>query len=77
MNYDYGLACVIMSSTGSLVGTILIQKLIKHSGRNSILILLLAGVLLVANIVIPVDLVFKLVNKSSKGEDIWGFGSAC
>jgi len=77
MNYNYGLACVIMSSFGSLIGTILMQKFVKKSGRNSLLILVLACVLLIANIIIPVDLILRLIDNNKNGVDIWGFGSAC
>jgi len=34
MNYNYGLACVIMSSIGSFIGTIIVQKILKKNKKK-------------------------------------------
>jgi len=77
MNYNYGLACVVMTSVGSLMGTLIIQRLVKKSGRSSLIIFILAGVLLIATIVIPLHTVFKIIEMGNKGQNIWGFEPAC
>lgn len=77
MNYNYGLACVIMTSVGSLIGTLIIQKLFKKTGRSSFIILILASVILISVIVIPLHTIFKIINIQSSGQNIWEFGTPC
>ena len=77
MNVDYGIACTIMSSVGSYIGTILIQKIIKKTNRNSYLILILAIVLGVSTIMIPAHTFIKLLNQIQNKENIWVFNNPC
>lgn len=77
MNVDYGIACTLMSSIGSYVGTILIQKVVKKTNRFSYLIFILALVLLVSTIMIPAHTFIKLLNQIQNKENIWIFNSPC
>ncbi len=77
MNFNYGFLCTICSTIGSLIGTIIIQKLIKKTGRPSILIFSLALVLAISTILIPWDTSMKIKQKIDSGVDIWKINSAC
>ena len=77
MNYNYGLACVIMTTVGSLVGTLIIQKLVKKTGRSSIIILLLASVIAIAVVVIPIHTIFQIIKMDILGVNIWKFEDVC
>ena len=77
MNYKFGLACVVATSIGSLIGTIVIQRLIKRTGRNSIIILLLSIVLGISFIVIPIHTIFHILEMTDKGINIWQFEALC
>ena len=77
MNFKYGFICTICSTVGSLIGTLAIQKLLKRTGRPSILIFSLAIVLAISTVLIPWETSNKIKQKLSVGIDIWGFNSAC
>ena len=77
MNFDYGFACTICSTFGSLIGTLIIQKLLKKTGRPSILIFTLGMVLGISTILIPWDTTLKIIQKTKAGIDIWTINSAC
>lgn len=77
MNLDYGIACTIMSSVGSFIGTILIQKMIQKTGRNSFIIMALALVLGVSTVLIPAHTFLKILDQIKSGQSIWTFNSPC
>jgi uncharacterized membrane protein YfcA len=77
MNFNYGFACTICSTLGSLIGTLAIQKLLKKTGRPSILIFALGIVLGFSTILVPWDTSMKIIQKTNAGIDIWAINSAC
>lgn len=77
MNFDYGIACTIASSLGSFIGTILIQKLIKISKRNSYLIYVLGIVLGASTLLIPSHTFFQILKDINDGKNIWKLNSPC
>lgn len=77
MNLDFGIACTIMSSIGSFIGTVLIQKLIQKTGRNSYIIFALALVLGVSTLMIPAHTFMKIIDQIQSGKSIWTFQKPC
>lgn len=77
MNYNYGLVCTICSTIGSYVGTIVIQRLMEKTGRNSVLIFSLVFVLAVSTVFIPFHTFLEIIKKMNGNIDIWMFGYPC
>jgi uncharacterized membrane protein YfcA len=77
MNLDYGIACTFASTIGSFIGTILIQRLLQRTKRNSYLIFTLALVLGISTIFIPAHTFMQLIEQISEGKSIWTFNSPC
>ena len=77
MNRDFGIACTIASTVGSFAGTVLIQKLLQKTGRNSYIIFALSGVLAVSTLLIPIHTLMQLVEQVSEGKSIWSFNKPC
>jgi uncharacterized membrane protein YfcA len=77
MNLDYGIACTIASTIGSFIGTILIQRLIRMTKRNSYLVFTLAAVLGISTIFIPAHTLMQLVEQINEGRSIGTFNSPC
>lgn len=77
MNKDFGIACTIASSFGSLVGTFLIQKLLSATKRNSYLIFALASVLGVSTLLIPAHTLLNMIDQIESGKSIWNFNYPC
>jgi uncharacterized membrane protein YfcA len=77
MNLDYGIACTIASTIGSFVGTVMIQKILQKTKRNSYLVLTLATVLGISTIFIPAHTLMQLVEQISEGKNIWVFNTPC
>ena len=77
MNYEFGFVCMLVSFIGSGIGTIIIQKIVQKTGRSSMLIFVLFGVLLISTILIPVQTIGNLINQLSEGADIWAFEAPC
>lgn len=77
MNFEYGLACTIASSLGSFIGTILIQKILDKTKRNSYLIYVLGIVLGISTLLIPTQTFFDLFHDIQNKRDIWRFNSPC
>jgi uncharacterized membrane protein YfcA len=77
MNFRYGLVCIIFSTIGSYIGTLLIQKLLETTKRSSILIFSLSIVLAVSTIFIPTHTFIQIINKINKGINIWVFDTPC
>lgn len=77
MNLDFGIACTIASTLGSFFGTLLIQKLLEKTGRNSYIIFALAGVLGISTILIPIHTLFQLINSIKENKSIWAFNKPC
>lgn len=77
MNFDYGIACTIASSLGSFIGTILIQKLIKISKRNSYLIYVLGIVLGASTLLIPSHTFIQILKDIKDGKNIWKLNTPC
>jgi uncharacterized membrane protein YfcA len=77
MNVDYGIACTLASTVGSFIGTILIQRLIQRTKRNSYLIFTLASVLGISTIFIPAHTLMQLMEQVNDTKNIWTFNSPC
>lgn len=77
MNLDYGIACTIASTIGSYIGTILIQKLIHKTKRNSYIIFALGVVLGLSTLLIPAHTLWNIVLQIQEGKSIWNFNSPC
>jgi hypothetical protein len=81
MNLEYGLYCTIASSLGSLVGTILIQKIVRKTGRNSYLIFSLVVVLGISALLLPgqavAEMVYDITRKGKTFSDIITFHPPC
>jgi hypothetical protein len=77
MNFDFGIACTIASTVGSFIGTLLIQKLLEKTGRNSYIIFALGGVLGISTILIPIHTLMQLIDQVSEGKSIWSFNKPC
>jgi len=77
MNFDYGLACTISSSLGSLIGTLLIQMILEKTKRNSYLIYVLGIVLGLSTLLIPTQTLIDLIKDIENKRDIWSFNNPC
>ena len=77
MNYEYGLACVICSSLGSIMGNIIIQRIIQKTKKMSILIYVLGIVLGLSTIVIPLQTIMDINDDLNSGNNIMKFKSPC
>ena len=77
MNFDFGIACTIASTVGSFVGTLLIQKLLEKTGRNSYIIFALGGVLAISTILITIHTLMQIIDQVSEGKSIWSFNKPC
>jgi uncharacterized membrane protein YfcA len=77
MNFNYGSVCIVLSTIGSYIGTLLIQKYLERTKRNSILVFTLAAVLGISTIFIPGHTVIQMKNQMQNGIDIWDFKSPC
>ena len=51
--YDYALYFSLFIVGGSIVGVCLLQRLVERTGRQSIIVFILCGVMLVATLIIP------------------------
>jgi hypothetical protein len=77
MNFDFGIACTIASTVGSFIGTLLIQKLLEKTGRNSYIIFALGGVLAISTVLIPIHTLMQIIDQISEGKSIWSFNKPC
>ena len=77
MNLDYGIACTVASTVGSFIGTLLIQNLLKKTGRNSYIVFVLGSVLCVSTILVPAHTVMQIFEKLQEGKSIWSFSKPC
>jgi uncharacterized membrane protein YfcA len=77
MNFNYGIFCTIFSTLGSYIGTVAIQRLVKKTGRASVLIFTMAFVELMSSICIPLHTFNEIQRNSSHNIDIWKFSSPC
>jgi hypothetical protein len=77
MNLDFGIACTIASTVGSFMGTVLIQKLLEKTGRNSYIVFALAAVLGVSTVLIPIHTLSQLIDSIKEGKSIWSFNKPC
>jgi hypothetical protein len=77
MNFNYGLVCTLLSTFGSFVGTIVIQKYLERTKKHSILVFILAGVLAISTLSIPLHTLTQMSKQMGKGQNIWNFHSPC
>lgn len=77
MNVDYGTACTVASTIGSFLGTIIIQRLIRKTKRNSYLIYALGIGLGLSMVLIPYQTMIDLLKDFEKKKNIWIFNSPC
>jgi uncharacterized membrane protein YfcA len=77
MNFNYGTVCTVLSTIGSYVGTLLIQRYLERTKRNSILVFTLAAVLGISTIFIPGHTFVQMMKKIKDNVDIWEFHSPC
>jgi hypothetical protein len=77
VNYDYGVVCIMLSTLGSYVGTLLIQNYLARTKRNSTLVLTLSCVLGFSTIFIPAYTLIQTTQQIEKGINIWDFKSPC
>jgi uncharacterized membrane protein YfcA len=78
MRMDYGIVFVIVSSVGSFLGTIIIQKILAQTGRYSYLIFTLTFTLFISAILIPGESIFTFIRTfDSKKQSIFTFHSPC
>lgn len=77
MNVDYGTACTISSTIGSFIGTILIQRIVRKTKRNSYLIYALGIGLGLSMILIPYQAILDLIKDFRNNKNIWVFSTPC
>lgn len=77
MNVEYGIACTLASSIGSYMGTVLIQRLIAKTKRNSYIIFSLGVVLGLSTLLIPGHTFMNILEQVKEGKSIWKFNSPC
>ncbi len=77
MNFEYGLGCTIASSLGSFLGTIIIQKILERTKKNSYLIYVLGIVLGLSTLLIPAQTFFEMLKDIENNKNIWNFNSPC
>jgi uncharacterized membrane protein YfcA len=77
MNFRYGLVCVVFSTFGSYIGTLMIQRLLERTKRSSILIFSLSIVLGISTIFIPTHTFIQIIHKLKNGANIWIFDTPC
>lgn len=65
---------MVMSLIGSVIGVFLLKALIKKYKKPSILIWVIFGILVLAGIVLPVQMVYNILS-SDRG--LFIFGSLC
>jgi len=77
MNVDYGTASTIASTIGSFLGTIIIQRLIRKTNRNSYLVYALGIGLGLSMILIPYQTLIDLIKDIENKRNIWVFNTPC
>jgi uncharacterized membrane protein YfcA len=77
MNYYFALWIGLWCILGSFLGMRLLSYVMKKYNRQSPIVMVLAGILGISALLIPIFGVMDLVDKSSRGEDIFTFNSIC
>ncbi len=77
MNFNYGSVCTILSTVGSYFGTLMIQRYLERTGRNSILVFALAIVLGMSTLFIPGHTIIQMMKQVKNGINIWDFKPPC
>ena len=77
MNLKYGIACTIASTIGSFFGTVIIQKIIRKTKKNSYLIFALGFGLLFSGILIPIQTILDFIRDIKRNKNVWSFNSPC
>lgn len=75
--WDYSLVCGLSTILGTYLGISLINRLVKKTGRQSLLILVLCLLILVSIIVIPINSGIRLKQQADEGIDIFAFRDLC
>ena len=77
MNLKYGIACTIVSTIGSFFGTIIIQKILIKTKKNSYLIYALGYGLMLSGILIPIQTILDFIRDIGRNKNVWDFNSPC
>ena len=75
--YDYALWIGFWCFFGSVVGLIMLNKIMKKLNRQSPIIILLSFILGISALIVPIFGVIDFINLTDKGNNIWEFGSIC
>jgi uncharacterized membrane protein YfcA len=75
--WDYAIICGISTLIGTYLGISIVNKLVKRTGRQSLLVLILAVLITMSLIIIPINSGLKLKEKHDDGIDILAFGNIC
>ena len=73
----YALWIGLWSAIGIYIILAFVGKLIKKSGRPSIIIFFLAGVIALSAVAVPFVNINHLLAASETGQDVWAWGSLC
>ena len=73
----YALWIGLWSAIGIYIILAFVGKLIKKSGRPSIIIFFLAGVIALSAVAVPFVNINHLLAASETGQDVWAWGSIC
>lgn len=68
--WQYAICFGISSCLGTILGITLVDKLVKKTGRQSLLVLILVILMIVALVVVPVNSGIALKEQSDQGENI-------
>lgn len=77
LDYQYGMWLALWVVAGTLTGLTVVGKVVKKSGRQSIIVFLLMTVLLIAAGATLVLDTINIVGELDHGESIWSMGSVC
>ena len=77
IKYDYAVLLIFLSITGSLLGVFFLKKMVKKTGRPSLLIMSLALILGVAAVMVPSYGISRIVEDEEEGEADYSFKELC
>lgn len=77
LDYKYAIFCLIATISGSLMGSLMINWIVKKTGRASYVIIALAIVCALSAVTIPINTTYDMINRYKRGFSLMEGGSIC
>lgn len=77
LNYEYACWLCFWVVLGSIIGLIKVNKLVKETGRQSIIVIILAIMISASTIVMPLFGMLRVFADKDKGIEIWAISDLC